>query len=67
MMPDPSESHATLPGAPPAGEPRTVACRKCRRPLRDAESRALGLGPECRTPEFAARQFDAEQEALPGF
>ena len=45
---------------------RVVRCTACRRPLRDAESRALGLGPECQVPEFPARTFEVEQEALPG-
>jgi len=56
----------SLPGALLPGELRVVRCRRCRRPLWDVESRMLELGPECRTQEFAARRFDAAQDALPG-
>ncbi len=45
---------------------RLVRCRLCRRPLREPEARALGVGPECAETEFRARQGGIEQEPLPG-
>ena len=49
-----------------AGERRLVRCRGCHRPLWSAEARALGVGRECRDEEYAAREFEVEQAALPG-
>jgi hypothetical protein len=63
-MPD---QPSLLPAPLDAGEQRVVVrCRGCRRPLYSAEARALGVGPECREQEYAARRFDVEQEQLPG-
>jgi hypothetical protein len=55
-----------LPVALGAGEQRRVRCRRCHRPLRSAEARALGIGHSCDGKEFAARRFDAAQDTLPG-
>ncbi|WP_370145780.1 DUF6011 domain-containing protein [Streptacidiphilus sp. EB129] len=52
--------------APDAGEQPPVRCTACGRPLRDAESRARRLGPECSIEAFAARSFDVAQDQLPG-
>ncbi len=43
-----------------------VRCRACRRPLRDPESRALRLGPECQVVELRDPPNEVEQETLPG-
>lgn len=41
----------------------TIRCRHCRRPLRSAVSRSLGIGPRCAAIEAAMEGLDDKQAA----
>ncbi|MFE1949948.1 DUF6011 domain-containing protein [Streptomyces sp. NPDC059524] len=51
----------------PSGLRRRVYCRRCRRLLKDPESRARGYGSECDPRARSTHaQHDVDQDPIPG-
>lgn len=61
------DSHLPLTDNPVQGRlAARVTCRRCKRALRDPESRLLRLGPECRDHTGHTAHHDVDQDTLPG-